>query len=68
MDKNRIANAALHGRVEGTTKRGRPKTTWVKAALSKYNEDPQVILRLAQDRDRWLLASNHVRAYVNVQN
>ena len=41
MDENRIAITALHGRVEGTNKRGRPKTTWVKSTLARYEVGPQ---------------------------
>jgi len=30
MDENSDPNTALHGRVEGTPGRGRPRTTWLK--------------------------------------
>ena len=52
MDKNRIANIALHGRVEGTARRGRPRTTWMSAALARYDEEPHVLIRAAQERER----------------
>ena len=40
MDENRIAYTALHGGVEGTNKRGRSKTTWVKSILVRYEVEP----------------------------
>ena len=41
MDENRIANTAQHGRVEGTNKRRRPKKTWVKLSLARYEVELQ---------------------------
>ena len=57
MDENRIVNTALHGRVEGTNERGRPKTTWVKSTLARYEVGPQELMEAAQDRNRWRLIS-----------
>ncbi len=43
MDKNRIANITLHGRVEGTAKRGRPRITWMSSVLARYDVAPQAL-------------------------
>ncbi len=67
MDKNRIANITLHGRVEGTAKRGRPRITWMSSVLARYDVGPQALMRIVQDRDRWNLALTHARAHVEVQ-
>ena len=48
MDKNRIANTALHGRVEGTHKIGRLKKTWLKSTLARYEVGPQELMGTAQ--------------------
>jgi len=37
-DENRIANSVLHGRVEGTPRRGHPRTTWLKSTLAARYE------------------------------
>ncbi len=34
MDTNRIENITLHGRVEGTLKRGRPRIMWMTSVLA----------------------------------
>jgi len=44
MDENRIANTVLHGRVEGTPRRGRPRTTWLKSTLARYEVRPQELM------------------------
>lgn len=67
MDKNRIANIALNTRVEGTTKRGRPRITWMSSVLVRYDVGLQVLIRIVQDRDRGLLSSTHVRVHFEVQ-
>ena len=65
MDKNRIANAVLHGRVDGTAKRGRPRTTWTSSTLGRFDVGTQVLMRTAQDRVEWRLMSTHARAHVS---
>ncbi len=67
MDKNRIANITLHGRVEGTAKRGCLRITWMSSVLARYDVGPQALMRIVQDRDRWNLALTHARAHVEVQ-
>ncbi len=64
MDKNRIANITLHGRVEGTAKRGHPRITWMASVLARYDVGPQALMRIVQDRDRWNLALTHARAHM----
>ena len=66
LDENKIANTALHGRVEGTNKRGRPKTTWVKSTLARYEMGPQELMETAQGRNRWRSMSTNAKAYVYV--
>ncbi|KAH3876844.1 hypothetical protein DPMN_000695 [Dreissena polymorpha] len=66
MEKNMIANMTLNERLDEKTKSGRPKTTWESAAFSRYDEGPKILTWAAQDRNRWRLLSNHVRAHVDV--
>ena len=65
MDKNRIANVVLHGRVDGTAERGRPRTTWTSSTLGRFDAGTQVLMRTAQDRVEWRLMSTHARAHVS---
>ena len=67
MDKNRIANIVLNGRIDGTAKRGRPRTTWMKSVLARYDRGPQALMRIAHERQRWSLLSTNVRAHVDLQ-
>ncbi len=55
---------ALHERVEGTAKRGCPRTKWMSSVLARYDAGPQALMRIVQDRDRWHLALTHARAHV----
>ena len=41
----------IHGRIEGTHKRGRPKTAWVKSTLARYEVGPQELMETAQDKN-----------------
>jgi len=62
MDENRIANTALHGRVEGTPRRGYPRTTFLNQHWQDMKWDPQVLTEIAQDRRRWGLMFTNTTA------
>jgi len=65
MDKNRIANIVLHGRVDGTAKRGRPRTTWTTSTLARYDAGTQTLMRTALEREDWRLLSTSAGAHVD---
>ena len=67
MNENRIAKTTLHGRIEGTKRRGRPRTTWLNSVLARYEHNTQELMETAQERNRWnSLMSTNARAYVDV--
>ena len=65
MDDERIAKLVLQGKVEGTGRRGKPRTTWMSAVveertwISLHREK-----ELAQDRKKWRKIVQNVGAHV----
>ena len=56
MDEKRIANAALHGHVEGERSRGRQRKTWmdnIREDLKKQNTEISKISEIVRDREKW---------------
>ena len=53
MDHERIAKTILQGKVEGTRKRGKPRTTWISAIEERNGFSLHRATELAQDRKKW---------------
>ena len=51
--RSTLANTILHGTVEGTRKRGRPKRIWMDDIKDWTGRNVEELLRLAENRAVW---------------
>ena len=64
MDQEHIAKTVLHGKVEGTRRRGKPKTTWISAIEERNGKSLHRASELAQDRRKCRKFAQNVGAHV----
>ena len=64
MNNNRIARNTLQGKVEGSRRRGKPRTTWTRACEERSGLSLHQASQLAQDRTRWHEFGQIVGAHV----
>ena len=64
MNNERIAKILLQGKVDGTRRRGKPRTAWMSAVEERTGIDLHRATELAQDRDKWGKIAENVGAHV----
>ena len=62
--KSSIARNTLQGKVEGSRRRGKPRTTWTRACEERSGLSLHQASQLAQDRTRWREFGQIVGAHV----
>ena len=64
MDNERIAKILLQGKVDGTRRRGKPRTAWMSAVEERTGISLPQAADVAQDREKWRKIAQNVGAYV----
>jgi hypothetical protein len=64
MDDARIAKTVLQGKVQGTRRRGKPRTTWASASEERSGMSLHQATELAQNRGEWRAFGQIVGAHV----
>lgn len=66
MNDERIARTALHGKVDGKRRQGKPKLTWIKTIEERSKLSLHQATNVAQDRAKWRELGEIIGAHVGL--